>query len=211
MRYSDHDRTLALAGIFQAVSLVQRIAKRGLADSDAMSGSIQSLFKIDAASVSDVYGGDQGVTKGLREICRQLGGEVRRDNELAGYLLGLIQLERKLAGQADRLHKIQEGVRQAQARLAHFPILHSNILASLADLYLENISSLRPRIMVSGEPVYLQNPDNVNRIRSLLLAGIRSAMLWRQTGGRRRQLLFGGKRYHTEATGLLKNVPPVEP
>lgn len=206
MMYSDRDRTIALAGIFQAASLVQQIARRGLADSDAMGASIHSLFQIDAESVVDIFGGLQGISKGLRELHRQLAGEAKRDNELTGYLLSLIQLERKLTHQASRMSQIQEGIRETKAKLTHFPEIHSNILASLADIYASNISKLQPRVMVSGEPVYLQNPDNVNKIRSLLLSGIRSAILWRQTGGRRRQFLFNRKSYARQAKWLLNQL-----
>ncbi len=203
MKYDDRDRTIALAGIFQAASLVQQIARRGLADSEAMGASIHSIFQIDAGSVAEVYGGLAGISKGLRELYRQLAGEVKRDNELTGYLLSLIQLERKLASQDERTGQIQLGIHETSAKLIHFAELHPNILAALADIYAKSISSLQPRIMVKGEPVYLQNPENVNKIRSLLLSGIRSAMLWRQTGGRRRQFLFNRKIYLNQAKGLL--------
>jgi high frequency lysogenization protein len=62
---------------------------------------------------------------------------------------------------------------------------------------------MKPRIMVSGDAVYLQNSDNVNRIRALLLSGIRAAMLWRQIGGRRRQLLFSRQKYVDNCKNLL--------
>jgi len=206
MKYNDQDRTFALAGIYQAAALVQQIARRGMADTEAMGASIHSLFQIDTETVAAVFGGTSGVTKGLRELHRQLSGEVKRDNELTGYLLNLIQLERKLARQSGRLERIREGIQETRAKLIHFPEIHANILASLADIYVTNISSLQPRIMVNGEPVYLQNPENVNKIRSLLLSGIRSAMLWRQTGGRRRQFLFDRKRYLSEARRLLNSL-----
>jgi high frequency lysogenization protein len=203
MNYSDQDRTLALAGIYQAACLVQQIARRGVADSGAISSSVHSLFQVDAASVIDVFGGVAGVAFGLRQLSRQLGGEVRRDNEITGYLLNLVHLQRKLSREADRMHEIQRGILQTRDRLAHFPELHPNILAALADIYVNHISTLQPRIMVSGEPVYLHNPDNINRIRSLLLAGIRAAMLWWQTGGRRRQILLNRGGYVEQAKALL--------
>ena len=203
MQYTEKDKTLALAGIYQAAVLVQQIARRGLADADAMASSIHSLFVIDPQTTAEVYGGVTGVACGLRELHRQLSGEVRRDNELTGYLLSLIQLERKLIRRTDWLERIKAGIQDTHARLTHFPELHTNILASLADIYATNISTLQPRIMVSGEPVYLQNPDNVQRIRALLLAGIRSAILWRQTGGRRREFLLSRKKYTAMAMHLL--------
>jgi len=205
MNYSDQDRTLALAGIYQAACLVQQIARRGVADSEAMSCSIHSLFQIDASSVIEVFGELSGVGYGLRQLYRQLVGEVKRDNEITGYLLNLVHLQRKLSRDPVRMQQIQQGIAQTKERLAHFPQLHPNILAALADIYVNQISTLQPRIMVSGEPVYLHNPDNVNRIRSLLLAGIRAAMLWWQTGGRRRQILFTRSRYTEQAKLLLQH------
>lgn len=203
MKYSDLDRTMALGGIYQAASLVQQIAHRGIADTQAMTASINSLFHLNPTSVDEVFAGPDGIKQGLRELNKQLSGEVRRDNELTGYLLSLIQLERKLSNHDKKMQQIKQGIELAQARLTHFPSLHSNILASLAEIYTENISNLQPRIMVKGEPVYLQNPDNINRIRSLLLAGIRAAILWRQTGGRRREFLFARKTYVEQAKRLL--------
>lgn len=203
MKYSDLDRTIALGGIYQAVSLVQQIAQRGIADTDAMAGSINSLFQLNPVGVAEVFGEPDGVKQGLRILYKQLSGEVQRDNELTGYLLSLIQLERKLSNDDNKMQLIKQGIEQTQARLIHFSTLHTNIIASLAEIYTQNISNLQPRIMVKGEPVYLQNPDNINRIRSLLLAGIRAAILWRQTGGRRRTFLFARNTYVEQAKSLL--------
>ena len=89
------------------------------------------------------------------------------------------------------IQQIAQGIEGARAKLVHFPKLHPNLLAHLADIYSQTVSQLQPRIMVKGEPNYLQNPDNQNRIRSLLLAGIRAAWLWRQVGGSRWRIVFG--------------------
>ncbi|MET0026122.1 MAG: high frequency lysogenization protein HflD [Candidatus Thiodiazotropha sp.] len=195
MKYQDSDRAMALAGIYQAASLVQQVARRGMPQNDSFAANIHSLFELEAPSVAGVFGDIHGIAQGLRLAYKQLSGAVSRDDELTRYLLNLIQLERKLSRQHERLNRIREGITTTTARLAHFPETHSNILAALADIYAENISTLKPRIMVSGETIYLQNNDNVNKIRALLLSGIRSAMLWRQTGGRRRQLLFSRSHY----------------
>jgi high frequency lysogenization protein len=194
MKYSDEDRAIALAGLFQACHLVQQVARKGLANAEAMNTNIHSLFQIDTDRVIDVFGSLSQIAPGLRLAYRQLSGIEPRDNELTRYMLSMIQLERKLSSRKQRLQKISEGIRITAERLSHFPQTHSNILAALADIYAENLSTLQPRIMVSGEQVYLQNPDNINRIRALLLSGIRAAMLWRQVGGRRRQLLFSRQR-----------------
>jgi high frequency lysogenization protein len=203
MKYSDEDRAIALAGLFQACHLVQQVAHKGLADADALNANVNSLFRIDTESVLEVFGGLSQIAPGLRLAYRQLSGTEARDNELTRYLLSLVQLERKLGRHREHLQRISQGIETTAERLVHFPLTHSNILAALADIYAENLSTLQPRIMVSGEPVYLQNPDNVNRVRTLLLSGIRAAMLWRQTGGRRRQLLFSRNRVTDALKRLL--------
>lgn len=206
MKYNDEERAIALAGLFQACHLVQQVAHRGLADADALQANLHSLFQIDSEGVADTFGGLTQIASGLRLAYRQLSGTEPRDNELTRYLLGLVQLERKLCAHPQRLQNIRQGIKTATERLANFPPSHRNILAALADIYAENLSTLQPRIMVSGEPVHLQNPDNVNRIRALLLSGIRSAMLWRQTGGRRRQLLFSRHRVVNALKRLLDSL-----
>lgn len=200
---SDRERCIALAGVFQAADMAARIAEQGIVDTRSMEASMHSLLKIDAESVDSVYGGLQGVESGLRLIQRQL-GEKRTDNVLVTqYVIALLHLERKLSRDPAMQQRIQEGIRLAEERVAHFHLLHNNIIAQLADIYSQTISTLKPRIMVKGDPLHLQNPDNVNRIRALLLAGIRSAMLWRQCGGGKWQVVLGRKKIAEQARRLL--------
>jgi Uncharacterized protein involved in purine metabolism len=75
-----------------------------------------------------------------------------------------------------------------------FEISHSNSLARLAELYKTTLGELNPRIMVSGEQIYLSNRHTANHIRALLLAGIRAVSLWKSQGGRTWQLLLNKKK-----------------
>ncbi len=77
-----------------------------------------------------------------------------------------------------------------------------DLAARLAKLYSDNISPLRPRIIVEGNPNFLQQPTQVNQIRALLLAAIRSAVLWRQLGGSPWRMLFRQREYAMLARGL---------
>ena len=202
--HSESDRILALAGVFQGAALAQQIGRKGLCDSQAMEASIYSLFQIDAADVPAVYGDLAGLRSGLDLLCRQFEGGTSRDLELTRHVIALLALERKLAGRSEMLEHIGQGLTRAGERLQHFPMLHANILSQLAEIYSDTISQIPPRIMIRGEVLHLQNPDNQNKIRSLLLAGIRSAMLWHQLGGRRRQILFGRRRIQQQARVLLE-------
>ena len=95
-------------------------------------------------------------------------------------------------------------IEDAAGKLDLYEPTHRNQIAAMADIYKQTISCISPRIMVKGKPLHLQNPDTQNRIRALLLAGIRSAILWKQLGGKRLQLLFARKRILAEAEKLLE-------
>lgn len=200
------NQTIALAGLSQSVRLVQSIAKNGAADSADMETSIASVLKINADDVLDVYGGLDKLKTGLKVLEKQLGGPDFIDRELARYAAALVFLERKLQSQPEMLNAIRAGVEKATAQTAHFGVLHENVLASLADLYHETISRVGPRVMVQGEPRHLTNPANANKIRALLLSGIRSVVLWRQCGGSRWKFLLHRRKMQEETRRLLKSL-----
>jgi high frequency lysogenization protein len=210
MTYSDEERLTALAGVYQAAWCAQAVARRGMADSAAMEACIHSVFQTDAPTVAAVFGDPSRIAPGVRQIVQQLGGEGGRDIELTRYVVALLQLERKLDGNRQLLGKIAEGIEETRGRLAHFHLLHGTVLARLAEIYRDTLSTLQPRIMVRGEALHLRNPDNANRIRALLLAGVRAARLWSQLGGRRVQILLGRRRLLKAAEALLRRIeaPP---
>jgi high frequency lysogenization protein len=116
----------------------------------------------------------------------------------------MLKLERVLSRHREMVATIGEGIEGARDKLDHFPMLHPNLLAHLADVYSRTVSQLKPRIMVQGDPRFLQIAGNQNRIRSLLLAGIRAAWLWRQVGGSRWKILLGRKQLLAAAQDYLR-------
>lgn len=189
------DETLALAGVAQAVYLVQQIARRGQADEAALAASLNSVFAIDADTAPAVFGGAKGVELGLRQVLRQLGGGSGLDPEQASYASTLLVLERKFMADTERVETMQRGLRRLQPdSLDGLAVLDDALVGGLSALYRENISSLTPRVMVNGEPVHLRSARNTDRVRALLLAGLRSAVLWRQCGGSRWRLFMQRRR-----------------
>jgi high frequency lysogenization protein len=188
--YTETDRVMALAGVVQAACLARDIARQGACNAQAFAASRDTLFDFDPESVASVFGGPSGVASGLRALHDQLAQPRQRDLEISRYLVALIHL-------ADRLQKNQENMRGLRddldalaRRLSHFDLGDSAQHQQLAQIYQDRISTLGPRIMVRGEPLHLQNAENAARIRVALLTGIRAAVLWRQAGGSKLQLLF---------------------
>jgi len=200
------NQTIALAGIAQAVALVQQLATTGSADSNALEASIASLFISDEQGAANVYGGLSGLKLGLEQLSEQMGGIKIANPEQARYAASLVFLEGQLSKQPTMLKTIFAGIERAQAQSDHFGRLHENVLANLGDIYHSTISTLQPRIMVNGEQEFLSRPDIVNKIRACLLAGIRSAILWRRCGGTRWKFLFYRKKIQAELQTLLKKL-----
>lgn len=209
MAYSDRDRLIALAGLYQATHCVMRVARYGSVDTAAAEPCIFSLFQVDADTVASVFGPPGAVVPGARQIIQQMASKTERELELTRYVIALMKLEQGLAKRPDVLARIRAGIDEATIELERHALLDPAILAHMAEIYSQTISRLSPRIMVRGEPLHLNNADNQNRIRALLLAGIRSAMLWRQTGGSRWQILFAQRRLFDEAQGYLRDAANV--
>ncbi len=200
------EQVLALAAVFQAAQLVHNIASSGRYDEDDLRLCLQGILNTDPDSVQDVFGPPDTLRTGLQTLVNQLGTMAnQRQVEIARYVIALLHLQGKLDKNPAMLEQIANGIERVRAQLEHYDLTHTNVLANLAGIYSDTISTLTPKIMVNGEQQYLSNPDNVSRIRALLLAGIRAGVLWRQLGGRRWQILFKRKRLIDTAQKLLKH------
>jgi high frequency lysogenization protein len=193
------DRTLALAGVFQAARLTQQLAREGRADRDALRASLKSLFLLDAPGVAEVYGGVGGVRLGLELVRDRFGSAAGPlDFELARYVVNLLQLERALARNDAMQEAVGEGLKTIESQMKFFEAtapeepddVHPRLAEKLGDLYQQTLSLATPRIIVNGEHGYLATPLIAAKVRAALFAGVRAARLWRQVGGRRWQLLL---------------------
>ena len=200
------NQTIALAGIAQAAALVQQLAVKGSCDQDAFEACVSSLLKIDSDSVIDVYGSLGALTLGINQLNVQMVGLKIHNPEQSRYSASLVFLENKLSSRKDLLQIINTGIVKAQSQSEHFGLLHENVLANFSEIYQNTISTLQPRIMVNGNPDYLSRNETANKIRTCLLAGIRSAILWRQCGGTRWKFLFYRKKIQAELQELLNQI-----
>jgi high frequency lysogenization protein len=202
-------QAIALAGMLQSLQLVQDLAHDGgPADAASFRTCLASVLALDAESAEAVYGGLAGVRPGLAVLLAHLERPLDsrrlapRRLEQSRYAGSIMKLER-------RLHARPE-VGDALAReLAAFatrcdPDLLDALpqVQVLADLYSEHVSPLGPKVMVAGQPGHLRQEAVAARIRALLLAALRAAVLWRQSGGTRLRLLLFRPRLVHIARGL---------
>ncbi len=188
--YAEADRTVALGGVFQSARLGRDIARNGMCDTAAFEASRESLFDFTPASVAAVFGGIQGIAVGLQSLTKQLAHPEQRDLEVSRYVIALLHLTDRLMRSAPAMQRLHDDLSALARRRDHIELAESVQHEQLAQIYQDRISVLGPRIIVRGEPLHLQNPENAARIRVALLAGIRAGVLWRQAGGKKWQMLL---------------------
>ena len=206
-QYSETDRVIALGGIVQAARLARDIARNGVCDAAAFERSRESLFDFAPASGAAVFGGVDGPAQGLRTLIAQLEQPRQRDLEISRYAVALLHLADRLLRDPSGMQALRDDLGALARRRQHLEIADPLLDDQLARIYQERISALGPRIIVRGEPLQLQNPDNAARIRVTLLAGIRAAVLWRQAGGKKWQLLLRRRATAATARELIDRFP----
>lgn len=202
----EQERLIALAGVFEAAALVDRLAKTGQVQEGALGCMLGSLLVRNPKDTLEVYGGDH---LNLRDGLRALAGALERNpqnlpRESLRYALNLLALQRQLDKRGDMLEVIGKRLQQIDSQAQMFGIAHDNVVSACAELYQDTLSTFRQRIQVHGEMRHLQDSRNADKVRALLLAGIRSAMLWRQLGGHRWQLLFSRRKLLDQLYPLLR-------
>jgi len=183
-----YNTTLALAGIIQAVSLVNELAKSGKINETAYEASIYSIFQTDPKDLLAVYQGFPGIKYGLEHLTQLL--QKSTAPIPIRYMLSLMRLQKKISRSPKMLDTLSQRLNQAKKQVDYFSLTHPTVIANLADIYLNTISTFQFRIIIWGSQRILTAPESMEKIRALLLAGIRSSVLWRQMGGSRLQLLF---------------------
>ena len=212
MENSTRNRTIALAALFQCVDTVIKLANEGTCDAEIFESCVNSILIDDALSAEALYGGLPKLSSGLNSLMYQLGsGRTMPDGQAkqldaTQYSINILALEKKLSNNPETFKKLIDGITEAQKQLEFFPATHTNMIARLAELYANTISNLGPRIMIKGDQNHLTNTENAAKMRTLLLAGMRAALLWNQAGGTRWKLLFERGKMQREAESLLKRI-----
>ncbi len=196
--------TLALAGVCQAAKLVQQFATQGVADEKALHISLESLLQFNPPNTLAVYGGDlANLRLGLNTLCEQLNATQK---DVGSYWLSLIALEGKLRKSDQARAELNSRMQRLPQQLVHYALESQQMCNILASIYVDVISPLGSKIKVYGNVDFLNSTSIPPLIRACLLAGMRSAVLWRQVGGTKWQLLFSRKKILHTAQHLLHSI-----
>ena len=188
-------RNIALAVVTQCAVLVHELATNGRASTDQLHACLKPVYQLNADTVASLYPSPAEFSQGMQVLQNSFDSKGLREHaEVVRYMLGMLILQQHLSRNPAMMSEIG-------ARLGDFgpeytgdpgdpDALLKADCSRLARLYQDTISLLSYRIHVAGNPEHLRNQQVAEQIRAVLLAGIRSAMLWHQLGGRRWHLFF---------------------
>jgi len=200
-------QVIALAGLFQAMEEIDTLAQTGQSNQATLETALKSLFITNPETTLSVYGNLSQLSKGLKQVHKLLEqvDNTKRLNSVR-YALAIIHLESKLKKATPMLNELAKRLERAENQTQHFGLLHENVIASIASIYTDTISTFKLRVQISGQESHLTIEHNAAKVRALLLSGIRAAMLWRQLGGHRWHFIFKRKTLAKECTHLLNQI-----
>ena len=196
-------QTLAFASMFQSAHLVDQLANGIAINEAAFDCCYDSLFTFEANSVSEIYGSGEGLITGLKILVETLNKQQKTNNRVIYYVVSMMKLQSTLLKDSQASLKIQQGFEDIQKQSETFELSSSTTLHKIDALYSDTLSKLKPRIIVQGEQVHLTQPLTTSKIRTLLMSGVRAAVLWKQSGGSWLKFLFTRKQWVKEAQDIL--------
>lgn len=211
MMERDLQQTLALAGLAQAAFLVHQLGTHGLAARDKLNTMVDSLFVTHPKTAEEVFGRVDRLNLGLQILQELLDGGARvlAPSDVLRYVASLLYLEYRLQSRPRMLAAIGSGLESIRGRFPEGePGENMAVLTELSRLYQATLSTLPFRIQVRGDMNQLKNEQVACKVRVVLFAGVRAAVLWRQVGGRRWHLLLRRRRIARSVT-LLQHHPGV--
>ena len=199
--------TIALAALFQCCTQIQRIATTGYFDERAVASVIRSLIVTDPKTKDDIYQ-ESDLVVGFKQILDSFGkGDMSKAADtivITKMALKLITLAHNVEGNDKVFNRMSDEI---DALTRAITTDHPDFLTFgntqvvnteenfhlFGSLYQSIISPNFAKLIIYGEERCLREVSNQEKIRALLLAGIRAVILWRQVGGRRRFLVFRRK------------------
>lgn len=203
-------QTIALSAMCQSAYLIQQVAMGKIVSSEQLTNLLSGILVTSPDNIFDVYKNIEDLSDGSALTVKQLSGNARgKDVELTRYLAGIMSLSKKVLNNKESLDMLQLGIEQINRRLDHFELDDPSIIENFADIYSKAVSPLGQKIQVIGNPQVLKQANAQNKVRALLLSGVRAAVFWRQMDGKRRQFIFSRKQILQEALLFNKELSTI--
>ncbi len=176
-------QAMSFAAVCEAAAIAEQIAEARRDRPPAH--LLGAVFSQEESDVEAIFQPRTAFLAGLEHGASLLSGDLKSAN-VARYTVQLLKLAGSLQKNAETIARLRQLLDTTPA--------HQQDSHRAAEIYTETLSRLSPTIVVHGTGTRLQQPGVADAIRATLLAGVRFAVLWQQSGGRQWQLLLQRKR-----------------
>lgn len=197
---------MCLAATLQCCISIQRLARHGATDENMLTRMVATVLDFSTVEPEKLYGGAQTLKTGLKFIQDSGPGQMDSDRvEVLSLTNAVQQIQKVLVNTPVIQNSLGEKLNYLHSQELGFPYSNDS-WEKFNQIYIKTLGTLEPKIIVKGEQNWLQNPLTVAKIRSGLLAAVRSAYFWNSLGGKRWHLLLLRKQYINNARTLLTNL-----
>ncbi|NVK30516.1 MAG: DUF489 family protein [Gammaproteobacteria bacterium] len=184
------EQLLSLGACALCVEQAHRVANSGVYDTSLADTLLNSVLEQTPSSLSVLY--DDRVEQFGKRLLKNLFMEPDgRTKAIAAPLMQMLQVSKVVAQRSTVNGPLGNAISTLAAELTEVEEFDQPVIyQSYAKIYSDHVSGLKPRVMIQGKQQHLQSEENVQKIRTLLLCGLRAAVVWRQYGGRRWDLFL---------------------
>tara|TARA_B100000614_G_C14561727_1_gene497461 strand:+ start:1103 stop:1729 length:627 start_codon:yes stop_codon:yes gene_type:complete len=195
MSISTIDRQLyTLAALYQSCNAISRIAWEGKYDNEEFSPLIKSILDVNSDDPLSIYEEPTLLKSGFEFLKKQVIDDIfTRSSETRRYISSIKNLVKRI----DTSNIIDDQFRKNIDRLNEIKREKTidDLVLEIGQLYIDTFSKVEPRIVISGDNQYLKVDLNAARIRTALMAAIRSVYLWKSCNGSDFKFFLFKKRY----------------
>jgi len=184
----------SLAALYQSCNAISRIAWEGKYEEKEFLPLIKSILDVDSDDPLAIYQKPTSLKSGFEFLKKQVVDDIfTRSSETRRYISSIKDLVKRI----NTSSIIDEQFKKRIDRLneTEYEKNTDDTVLEIGQLYKDTFSKLEPRIVISGDNQYLKEDLNAARIRTALMAAIRSVYLWKSCNGSNFKFFLFRKRY----------------
>ena len=210
-------QNIALCAVAQCAALVHELAIGKEIRQSQLASAINPLLILNPESVEQVYPNLESLALGfstLQSILRS--NRVKQNSQIRRYITEILILRKSLSKNMIMQSVVRAGLSNLEPiRPSLIDCMQTNqqelneqnyTFEEISSLYRKTLSTLKHRIKVAGKVQFLKNEIVSNKIRGLLFAGVRSAVLWHQLDGRYWRLFIYNKRISNTVSDIHQKI-----
>ena len=193
----------SLAALYQSCNAISRIAWEGQYDEKEFLPLIKSILDVDSDDPLTIYQQPISLKSGFEFLKKQVVDDIfTRSSETRRYISSIKDLVKRINTSSiideqfrKRIDRLNENEHEKNT---------DSIVLEIGQLYKDTFSQLEPRIVISGDNQYLKQDLNAARIRTALMAAIRSVYLWKSCNGSDLKFFLFKKKYISRIREIIE-------